>query len=224
MTGNIHVSPLRFCNRGCLSATSAGLVCTLIFTVITLFPTYWPSMILDNNSWLCEAFTVQIADTGCETERGCQVPLVGHLLSQAIGSHQVLSNTCVTLCEWKVHTVAWKSYLNLWKLIGSVQSFFYCTIGVRLLVLILPCYKSRENSEMKWFAMVAWKSAAEVRHRSVPVPHRGPTSCGMCFLPWTSTKALFPFQPCFSVWLSQTLSICFFSLSGLVYPVRQREK
>lgn len=55
------------------------------------------------------------------------------------------------------------------------------------------------------------------------MPHRGPASYGMCFLPWTATKALFPFQPCFSVWLSQALSICFFSLSGLVYPIGQRD-
>lgn len=75
--GNVRVPPLRFCNRVASvpplqSHPEAALLCTSLFTIIILFPTYWPYVILDKR-WLYKAFTIQTTDIGGETERGPQV-------------------------------------------------------------------------------------------------------------------------------------------------------
>ena len=59
---------------------------TSLFAFIILCPTYQPYVILDTRSQLRKVFTIQTTDRGCENERGLPGPLVGHLLSQAIGS------------------------------------------------------------------------------------------------------------------------------------------
>lgn len=85
--------------------------------------------------------------------------------------------------------------------------------------------KCRGNSEMKWFAMIAWKLAAElgVRHRFLwGAPYRH-CFVGNVFLAMDFYKGIISLSACFSC-LSFPDTTSLFSLSDLVNPIGQWEK
>lgn len=85
--------------------------------------------------------------------------------------------------------------------------------------------KCRENNEMKWFAVVAWKLAAGVgvRHRSLWGAPYWHYFMGNVFLAMDIYKGIISLSTCFSC-LSFPDTTSLFSLSGLVNPIDQWEK